>query len=137
LTDEKQGTDIAYMLPTNHTLHVGDEVQLRIDWDTRYRLMKLHFAAELVLVCVNQLLNHPEKIGANITADKARIDFVWRENITQIFPTLEKKLKEIIEADLPITSAFSDEETERRFREIEGFAKVPCGGTHLKRTGEI
>ena len=24
-----------------------------------------------------------------------------------------------------------------RYWEIEGFARVPCGGTHLKRTGEV
>jgi Ser-tRNA(Ala) deacylase AlaX len=89
--------------------------------------MKLHFAAELVLVTVNELLHHPEKIGANITAEKARLDFARKENITQIFPKLSKKLTEIIEADLPITSAFEDEATERRYREIAGVAKVPCG----------
>lgn len=26
---------------------------------------------------------------------------------------------------------------EKRFWEIEGFAKVSCGGTHVKRTGEV
>ena len=26
---------------------------------------------------------------------------------------------------------------QRRYWKIEGFARVPCGGTHLKRTGEI
>ncbi|MDR0651509.1 MAG: hypothetical protein LBG59_09240 [Candidatus Peribacteria bacterium] len=124
---EKQGKDIAYTLPTNHTLYVGDEVQLRIDWDIRYRLMKLHFVAELVLVLVNELLHNPEKIGANITPEKARIDFIWKENIAQIFPTLEKRLNKLMDANVPIVSAFSDEETERRFRAIEGFAKVPCG----------
>ena len=36
-----------------------------------------------------------------------------------------------------ITSAFSDESNEIRYWEIEGFAKIPCGGTHIKRTSEI
>ena len=40
-------------------------------------------------------------------------------------------------ADLPIVSAFADEAAERRYWEIAGFARVPCGGTHPRRTGEI
>jgi Ser-tRNA(Ala) deacylase AlaX len=123
---EKQGRDIAYTLSEQHSLQVGDEVQLRIDWETRYRLMKLHFAAELVLVIVNELLDTPEKIGANITPEKARIDIVYERNISEIFPELSKKLNALIQADLPIISAFSDEENERRYREIANFAKVPC-----------
>ena len=34
-------------------------------------------------------------------------------------------------------SAFSDEENQRRCWGIEGFARVACGGTHLKKTGEV
>jgi Ser-tRNA(Ala) deacylase AlaX len=36
-----------------------------------------------------------------------------------------------------IVSAFSDEENEQRYWEIVGFARMPCGGTHLRRTGEV
>ena len=34
-------------------------------------------------------------------------------------------------------SAFSDEAAELRYWEIPDLARVACGGTHLKRTGEI
>ena len=107
------------------------------DWEKRYRLMKLHFAAEIILELVYQNYNHPEKIGANITVDKARIDFFWNGNISEIFPELMNKANNIINSNLNIISAFDDEENEKRYWYIEGFAKVPCGGTHLKRTGEI
>ncbi|MDF2909885.1 MAG: serine-tRNA(Ala) deacylase AlaX [Sporolactobacillus laevolacticus] len=99
--------------------------------------MRLHFAAELVLENVYQNYNHPEKIGANITADKARVDFYWDGNISNIFPELENKVNEMIQSDLEIISAFSDEENQRRYWEIKGFARVPCGGTHIKKTVEV
>ena len=41
------------------------------------------------------------------------------------------------DADLAIVSAFSDPDGERRYWEVPGFARVPCGGTHLRRTGKI
>ena len=34
-------------------------------------------------------------------------------------------------------SEYSDRGTERRFWEVADFARVPCGGTHLKRTAEV
>lgn len=134
---KKVGLEIFYTLPSSHGLHAGDKVKLAIDWEKRYKLMKLHFAAELVLELVYENNGHPEKVGANITEDKARVDFKWVGNINTIFPELLKRLQELIVRDLPITSDFSDEKQEIRFWEIEGFAKVPCGGTHIKRTGEI
>jgi len=99
--------------------------------------MRLHFAAEIILELIYQNYNLPEKIGANITVDKARLDFYWDGRISDIFPELLNKANSIINSNLEIISAFDDEEDEKRYWLIEGFAKVPCGGTHLKKTGEI
>lgn len=133
----KDGKEILYTLEEKHNLKPNQDVMVNIDWDKRYRLMKLHFAAELVLELVNQNYNHPEKIGANITEEKARVDFFWNGNISEIFPDLLNKINNIIDSNLEIISAFEDEDSERRYWLIKGFAKVPCGGTHLQRTGEI
>jgi len=134
---EKNDTEVQYTMPQNHGISVGEEVVVNIDWDKRYRLMKLHFAAELVLELVCQDYNQPEKIGANINTDKARVDFFWNGNISETFPALESKIKTMVDSDLPIVSDYIDTGSERRYWEIEGFAKVNCGGTHLRRTGEI
>jgi len=48
-----------------------------------------------------------------------------------------QKYNEIIAANLPIHKDFSDVATQRRFWKIEGFAQVPCGGTHVKTTGQV
>lgn len=137
LEAKKEGYEIYYTLPAAHGLSVGDEVDIRINWEKRYKLMKLHFAAELILELVYQKYAHPEKVGANITEDKARIDFVWDGNIKDIFPELLEALSHLIESDLPILSDYENRNEERRFWQIDGFAKVPCGGTHLKSTSEI
>ncbi|MPM18671.1 hypothetical protein SDC9_65084 [bioreactor metagenome] len=137
LTAENQSYEIIYTISPEHDLSVGDDVLVKINWEKRYRLMRLHFAAELVLELVYQNYDHPNKIGANITKDKARVDFEWQGNISDIFPFLQEKLAELIQGNCDIVSDFVDEETQIRFWEIKGFAKVLCGGTHLKRTGEI
>ena len=78
-----------------------------------------------------------EKIGAHIGTDKARIDFLWPQTLAPLLPAVQTQAMAIIDADQPIVSAFSDAATLRRYWEVEGFARVPCGGTHLKRTGEV
>jgi Ser-tRNA(Ala) deacylase AlaX len=133
----REGGEIVYTLEDGHGLRSGDRVRMKIDWGRRYRLMRLHFAAEIVLELVYQRLGSATKIGAHIGQDKARIDFKWNENISKWFPVLKEEAHRVIEANQEIISAFSDEGAEKRYWEIEGFSKVPCGGTHLRRTGEI
>jgi len=134
---KRAGKEILYIIEPGHNLKTNDEVVVKIDWGKRYKIMKLHFAAEIILELVNQNYNRPEKIGANITEDKARVDFKWEGNISRIIPFLEKKAAEIIASDFDIISEYSDEENEIRYWQIEGFAKVACGGTHIRKTGEI
>jgi len=127
---------IYYTLPDGHGLLPGDEVHMEIDWQRRYRLMRLHFAAELILELIMREL-HMEKIGAHIAETKARIDFIYHENISFIFEKLLTQYNQIIKADKPIKTDFSDVNSQRRYWEIEGFSKVPCGGTHVKSTAEV
>ena len=137
LQAQADGREIVYTLENGHGFKPGDQVRMRIDWERRHKLMRLHFAAEIVLELVSQKLSSIKKIGAHIAQDKARIDFEWDGNISEVLPDIQKEALGMIEANQEIISAFSDEEQEKRYWEIRGFAKVPCGGTHLKRTGEI
>ena len=136
LNSEIEGNLIYYTLPNDHGFSSGDKVCMEIDWQRRYKLMRLHFAAELILELVTRKLNI-EKIGAHIAETKARIDFVSDKNISFIFERLLNEYNEIIDSDRVIKTGFSDIEKQRRYWEIEGFSKVPCGGTHVKSTAEV
>jgi len=136
-TANKINNEIFYTIDTTHNLKKGDKIIVSIDWEKRYKIMRLHFAAELVLELINQKFNTPIKFGANITDKKARLDFIWERNISEIFPFLICEMDKLISMDLPIISNFQDDENEVRYWEIIGFGKVNCGGTHIKRTKEI
>ena len=137
LEARKDGGDILYTLEPAHGLKAGDAVTIEIDGARRRKLMRLHLAAEIILELAYQNLQGIQKVGAHIAEDKARIDFEWPENISRLFPMMQEKAGALVAADYDILSAFSDEANQRRYWEIAGFARVPCGGTHLKRTGEI
>ncbi len=131
------GQEIVYTMEAGHGLRPGDSVTIEIDWQRRYRLMRLHFAAEIVLELVARGLESVRKIGAHIAVDKARIDFQWDTNMSDLLPGLTEAAQAIVASNQEITSAYSDEARERRYWQIREFAAVPCGGTHLRRTGEI
>ena len=137
LEARRAGLEILYRLPPGHGLRPGDPVLMTIDGERRRRLMRLHFAAEIVLELACRELRLVEKIGAHIAADKARIDFAWPENIAPLLPALAAQANRIVAADHDIVSDFSDRAAERRYWQIPDFARVPCGGTHLRRTGEV
>ena len=137
LEAKKQGKEIFYTLDENHGVKVGDIVKIVIDWTRRYKLMRLHFAAEIVLELVCRQFSEVVKVGAHIAEDKSRIDFEWNQNISPFISELQKEAQNIIDSDQEIISAFSDEIDERRYWKIKEFSQVPCGGTHIKNTSEM
>ncbi|MFM8454064.1 MAG: alanyl-tRNA editing protein [Gammaproteobacteria bacterium] len=133
---EIKGNLIFYTLPDNHGLRSGDFVYMEIDWIRRFRLMRLHFAAELILELITKKFQL-EKVGAHISELKSRIDFKANTKISSLFDDLLREYNQIISSDKIIEVGFSDIKNQRRYWKIEGFAKVPCGGTHVKSTAEV
>ena len=100
LDSKMEGHRIYYTLPDGHGLSKGAPVVMEIDWPRRYRLMRLHFAAELVLEIVTQTF-HLEKVGAHISESKARIDFIYGEHISSLFEEILAQYNKIIESLSP------------------------------------
>lgn len=134
---EKIGREIFYTLPENHGLNINDKVEVVIDWDRRYKLMRLHFAAEIVLELVYRKYPNIQKAGAHISANKARIDFKCLHNLTEDLKLIQSEAQSLINSHLPIICDYSDAALERRYWKIDGFSEVSCGGTHVKNTQEI
>lgn len=131
------GGDIVHVLEREPPFGPGDSVTLMIDARRRNALMRLHFAAEIVLVLMMKERPGVEKIGAHISSEKARLDFAMDRPVTPLLGILAERANALIGADLPVESGFSNEERQERFWRIEGFGSLPCGGTHIRRTGEI
>ncbi|GAN22738.1 alanyl-tRNA editing protein [Legionella pneumophila] len=136
LSSRIDGNLIYYTLPDDHNLAPNDVITMTIDWPRRHRLMRLHFAAELILELVTRT-SMLEKVGAHISESKARIDFKANFNISSIFSQLLDEYNVIIKQDLVIHKGYHDVTNQRRFWKIDGFAEVPCGGTHVHSTSEV
>jgi misacylated tRNA(Ala) deacylase len=133
----------------------GQNVRAVLDWELRSRLMRMHTA--LHLVCA--LVKFPVT-GGQIGAEESRLDFDIEDASAVDKDTLTAGLNALIAADHPVserwitdaelaanpqlvrTMAVKPPTGSGRVRLVvigEGGAVdlQPCGGTHVKSTGEI
>ena len=132
-------------------LSTGQAVTARLDWDRRHRLMRMHTALHLLSV----VFPFPVT-GGSIGEDKGRLDFDMPA-VPDDLPALEARLNDMVAADHAVTSEWiTDAEMEANANLIKtmkvkppmGQGRVrlirigdvdlqPCGGTHVRATGEI
>ncbi len=134
---------------------IGDAVTLVLDWNTRFRMMRMHTA--LHLLC--SLVKFPVT-GGQIGADEGRLDFDIEDASAIDKDTLTAQLMALVGAAHPISERWiTDAELEANPGLIRtmavkppmGSGKVrlvaigdngaidlqPCGGTHVRNTHEI
>ena len=74
-----------------------DKASIQIEWEIRYKLMRLHFAAEIILEIVLHKMSSIEKICTYISQGKARLEYFTAHNISNFFPNILTKVQLIID----------------------------------------
>ncbi len=128
----------------------GDTVQASIDWDRRYRHMRMHTALHLLGAVLRYGVT-----GGNIGADRSRLDFDMEDGVDK--EDVARRMQAWVDAGHAVSCRWiTDAELEAqpelvrtmsvqppkgagrvRLLEIEGVDLQPCGGTHLKSTAEV
>jgi len=127
---------IIYTLEQDVNFSEGDTVKIVLDWENRYKLMRLHTAAHIVYYIFKEMTGQQKLVGSNITVEKSRIDYEMDTPISEYFEKIQAKLDEIIAQDSEVKVYDDPEKPGRRWWEVLEW-KMPCGGTHVKRTSEI
>ena len=129
----------------------GARAIARIDWALRYKRMRAHTALHLLSVVAPYPVT-----GGSVGDAEGRLDFDSGEAVLDK-AEVERRLNELIALDRAVTHRWiADAELEAnpsliktmsvkppmgtgrvRLIAIEGLDLQPCGGTHVKRTGEI
>ncbi|MEE2744516.1 MAG: hypothetical protein VYD54_11435 [Bdellovibrionota bacterium] len=91
--DFSGGQESETKLPEEGLLKNRDKGSIQIDWEIRYKLMRLHFAAEIILENVFHEMSSIEKIGTHISKGKARLEFFTVHNISNFFSNILTKVK--------------------------------------------
>jgi len=133
----KQSKDeIYYVLEKEPNFAVGDNVKVDIEWDYRYKIMKLHSAAHIVYYFFIEKAGEQKVIGSNISIDKARLDFAYNESVGPLLEEIQEKTNKTIDEGIDIKMFYDEKDPTRRLWEC-GKWLMPCGGTHVKNTKEI
>jgi len=127
----------------DHIIHVlesapfqlGEKVNCILDWEYRYKVMRMHSALHLLYDIACELYGISATAGSNVEADKSRLDFVYDEVFDEEKRRLlQKKFAAIVDEDRPVTIWWEDE---TRLVQIQGYEPMPCGGLHTRSTREI
>ena len=147
----KENDLIKHIFNSKFDFEIGDNVTCIIDWDRRYKLMKMHTCLHLLCSLVNAKVT-----GGSVGDGKGRLDFNldFKPNKEE----LKDNLNDLIQGNHDITiSWISAQELDknpnlvktmsvlpprtngsiRMIRIGDNIDYQPCGGTHVKNTSEI
>lgn len=147
---------VVHIVDRSGVFHVGDEVHGVIDWDRRYRMMKLHTASHILASILYE--RHGAMVtGGHITAEYARDDFSiessdWKKLIEKAVEETNKVITRCIEVKIywipreealkipglvKLADKMPPEVEKIRVVEIPGVDLQADGGPHVRNTCEI
>ena len=129
---------------------IDEDVLLRIDWERRYRLMRMHSCLHILCAVILAPVT-----GGSIRDGSGRLDFDLPEPPNKA--EIEARLNELIQEDRPMALQWiTDQELDRnpklvrtmsvkppagtgrvRLVNFKGIDLQPCGGTHVLSSAEI
>ncbi len=132
-------------------IHVGDRVDMEIDWERRHRLMRMHTSMHLVCSLITA-----QATGGSVGETESRLDFDLQGQ-TVDKEQLTADLNALVDKAIPVSiGAITDAELDQnpglvrtmsvqpprghgtvRTISIENTDYQPCGGTHVRNTAEI
>lgn len=136
-------------------LNAGDKVSCKIDWDRRYRLMRMHTAAHIIDAVLYKEAG-ALCTGNQLNTDKSRIDFsldaLDRDKMQQYISMANDWVKKAVDVRIytmpreealkipgvvKLASVMPPEVKELRMVEIPGIDLQADGGTQVRNTSEI
>ena len=142
--------DVLHLIDPDSALAPGSRVVAEIDWERRYRHMRMHTCLHLLSAVIDAPVT-----GGQLTAEKGRLDFDVDARLEKA--AVQDALNALIARDFPVAARWISDEAlaaqpelvktmrvkppsgqgQVRLIDVEGIDLQPCGGTHVARTGEI
>ncbi len=153
---QRAGNLIVHLIKvTEGSLQRKEEVRLTVDKDRRQATACNHTATHLLQAALRQVLGtHVRQAGSLVAPDRLRFDFTHfaaldEETLTKIERIVNQAIRDnqpVETQEMPLLEAikagaiaiFEEKYADIvRVVAIPGWSKELCGGTHVKRTGDI
>ncbi|MFN2250948.1 MAG: alanine--tRNA ligase, partial [Anaerolineae bacterium] len=154
-TSPVPGVIVHHGVVEHGALAEGDTVTAQVDADRRADIARNHTATHLLHRALQQVLGeHAQQRGSLVAPDRLRFDFAHLKAVTpDELEQIERRVNEMVRADAAVSWDNMPLEDARRagammlFGEkygdtvrmvtVDDLSRELCGGTHLRRTGEI
>ena len=145
------GDDVLHLIDPDSTPPApGSRVVAELDWERRYRHMRMHTCLHLLSAVIDAPVT-----GGQLSAEKGRLDFDVDTKLDKA--AVQDELNALIARDFAVAARWISDEAlavqpelvktmrvkppsgQGRVRviDVDGIDLQPCGGTHVARTGEI
>ncbi len=150
----KEGGKVWHMVP-GHSLSPGDSVRGVIDWDRRYRVMRMHTALHALIAVMNQKFG-VLVTGNKVAPDRSRVDVNLEKPDRELVEKVIAETNEELAKGLPVKIYYLPREEamkipgivklakalppsvqKLRIVEIEGLDIQADGGPHVSNTKEV
>ncbi|MGC8811993.1 MAG: alanyl-tRNA editing protein AlaX, partial [Candidatus Aenigmatarchaeota archaeon] len=150
----KQGEEIIHVLEKEPFFKVNQLVKGKIDWERRYKLMRMHTAAHIISAIINKE-TQALITGNQLETEKSRIDYSLENFDRALIEDCIRRANEEAKKGLEVKTYFLKREDaekipsitklakglpnlkEFRIVEIVGLDLQADGGTHVKNTKEV
>ena len=150
----KEGGKVWHVVP-GHSLSPGDSVRGVIDWDRRYRVMRMHTALHALIAVMNQKFG-VLVTGNKVAPDRSRVDVNLEKPDRELVEKVIAETNEELAKGLPVKIYYLPREEamkipgivklakalppsvqKLRIVEIEGLDIQADGGPHVSNTKEV
>jgi Ser-tRNA(Ala) deacylase AlaX len=151
----KEGEEIVHLMESSATVRAGEAVHCALDWDRRFRIMRMHTAAHILSAVVNR------ETGALITGnqiapDESRIDLNLEQFDREKLADYIERVNDVVKRGVDVKTFFMKREEALatpglvklanamppslemlRIVQIGDVDTQADGGVHVKNTKEI
>lgn len=131
------GGVIKHVLETRPPFSLGDDIEGEIDWERRYRIMKLHSAAHIMEHFLWGRFGHIERLGSYVDDRKDRADYAYDGKLSaEALKGVEDDSNSFLSEGHDVLILSDPVRPGIRIWRC-GPIEMPCAGTHVRNTAEI
>lgn len=132
-----QDKNVYHIMENEATLGAGDAVEAEIDWERRYKIMRVHTASHIMEHFLFEVFGQLKLTGSHLNErhDSSTYESVDRLDPDKLF-AVEEKANVFIAQNLSIETYPDEKNPNYRWWKC-GDILMPCGGTHPRNTSEI
>ena len=139
----EDGKTVFHIMEKENAFKEGGSVKGGIDWERRYKIMKLHSADHFVYFFMQQVFSGCKYASSGIVDDKkSRVDYIFEQSNfdKEKLKIVEQKTNDFLKEGHEIRTWSETDNPDYKYWSCDmngAEFKMPCGGTHPKNTSEI